>query len=119
MNETFNREEPTKSFTQPKTSPNLVHLADELVDVSLTVTEVATLNVVLEFTCPPAASRVGELKWPEEVVHLLEVRANSEDLMDKILNGKDIVLAERVLNHGVVREGDTLLVDFAVAALVD
>jgi hypothetical protein len=39
--------------------------------------------------------------------------------MDKILNGEDIVLAKSLLNDLVVGEGYALLVDFAVAALVD
>ena len=39
--------------------------------------------------------------------------------MHEILDGKDIVLAERLLNDGVVGEGDALLVDLAVATLVD
>ena len=39
--------------------------------------------------------------------------------MHEILDGKDVVLAERLLNDRVVGEGDALLVDLAVAALVD
>ena len=49
------------------TNTNLVHLADELVDVCFAVTVVATLNVVLELACAPATGRVGELERPEEV----------------------------------------------------
>jgi hypothetical protein len=43
---------------------NLVHLSDELVDVGFSVAEIATLDVVLEFACPPATSGVGELEGP-------------------------------------------------------
>ena len=50
---------------------------------------------------------------------LLEVGAGGEDLVDEVLNGEDVVLAERLFNDGVVGEGDALLVDLAVAALVD
>ena len=39
--------------------------------------------------------------------------------MDEILDGKDVVLAERLLDDRVVRKGNALLVDLAVAALVD
>ena len=39
--------------------------------------------------------------------------------MHEILDGKDVVLAERLLNDRVVGEGDALLVDLAVPALVD
>ena len=51
--------------------------------------------------------------------HLLEVGANSEDLVHEILNREDVVLAESLFNNLVVGEGNTLLVDLAVAALVD
>ena len=72
-----------------------------------------------EFPCPPAASGVRELEWPEEVGRLLEVGAGGVDLVHEILDGEDVVLAEGLLNDGVVGEGDALLVDLAVAALVD
>ena len=50
---------------------------------------------------------------------LLEVGASSEDLVYEIFDGEDVVLAESLLDDGVVRERDTLLVNLAVAALVD
>lgn len=98
---------------------NLVHLADELVDVGFPVTKVTTLHEVLELPCSPAAGRVGELEWPEEVRCLLEVGASSEDFVNEILNGEDVVFAERLLDDLVVSERNALLVDLAVAALVD
>jgi len=49
------------------TKPNLIHLSDEFVDVGFPVAEVTTLNVVLEFACPPAPSGVGELEGPQKV----------------------------------------------------
>ena len=55
---------------EPPNSNSLVHLADELVDVGLPVTEVTALDEVLELPCPPAASGVRELEWPEEVGRL-------------------------------------------------
>ena len=39
--------------------------------------------------------------------------------MYEVLDGEDVVLAEGLLNDGVVGEGDALLVDLAVTALVD
>ena len=51
--------------------------------------------------------------------HLLEVGASSEDLVYEIFDGEDVVLAESLLDDAVVRERDTLLVNLAVAALVD
>jgi hypothetical protein len=44
-----------------------VHLSDQLVDVVLAVSMVASLHIVLEFTCSPSTSWVGEFEWPEEV----------------------------------------------------
>ncbi|GMF79017.1 unnamed protein product [Aspergillus oryzae] len=98
---------------------NLVHLADEGVDVLLTVTIVTTLNEVLELALVEATSGVGELEGPEEVVGLLEVGANGVDLVDQILNTDDAVLAEVLLDDLVVGDGNALLVDLSVTALVD
>ena len=112
----------SKQNTTPshcKPEQHSVHLPDELVDIGFPVTEVTALDEVLELPCPPAASGVRELEWPEEVGRLLEVGAGGVDLVHEILDGEDVVLAEGLLNDGVVGEGDALLVDLAVAALVD
>ena len=53
------------------------------------------------------------------MTHLLEVGAGGEDLVDEVLHGEDVVLAERLLNDLVRGERDALLVDLAVSALVD
>ena len=66
-----------------------------------------------------AAERVGELEGPEEVGGLLEVGANSEDLVDEILHADDAVLAKVLLDDGVVGKSDALLVDLTVTTLVD
>jgi hypothetical protein len=50
---------------------------------------------------------------------LFEVWTYCEDLMYEIFHRQDVILAESVLNDGIVGEGDTLAVDFAVAPLVD
>lgn len=97
----------------------LVHLADEGVDVLLAVASVTTLNEVLELARAETAGRVGQLERPQEVVRLLEVGTDSVDLVDQILNADDTVLAEVLLDDLVVGEGNALLVDLAVAALVD
>lgn len=97
---------------------NLVHLADESVDVLLTVTVVTTLDEVLELAGVEATGGVGELEGPEEVVGLLEVGADGVDLVDQVLHADNAVLAEVLLDDLVVGEGDTLLVDLAVTALV-
>lgn len=62
---------------------------------------------------------VGELEGPEEVGGLLEVGADGVDLVDKILNADDAVLAEVLFDDLVVGEGEALAVDLAVTALVD
>lgn len=99
--------------------PNLVHLADEGVDGLLAVAKVTTLDEVLELAGAEAASGVAELEGPQEVGGLLEVGADGEDLVDEVLHADDAVLAEVLLDDGVVGQGDALLVDLAVAALVD
>jgi len=97
----------------------LVHLADEAVDGVLAVTQVTTLNEVLELAGAEATSGVAELEGPEEVRGLLEVGADGEDLVDEILNADNAVLAEVLLDNGVVGKSDALLVDLSVSTLVD
>ena len=97
----------------------LVHAADESVDVLLTVTKVTALDEVLELAGTEATVGVGELEGPEEVGGLLEVGADSVDLVDEILHADDAVLAEVLLNDRVVGKSDALLVDLSVTALVD
>ena len=53
------------------------------------------------------------------MTNLLEVGADGEDLVYEVLDGEDVVFAEGGLNDLVVREGNALLVDLAVSALVD
>lgn len=97
----------------------LVHLADEGVDVVLTVAKVTTLDEVLELPGAEATSGVGQLEGPEEVAGLLEVGANGVDLVDQVLNADNAELAEVLLNDGVVGKSNALLVNLAVTALVD
>lgn len=97
----------------------LVHLLDQCIDVLLPVAQISTLNEVLELPCLPPAVRVAQLERPEETVRLLEVGSDGEDLMDQVLHTHDAVLAKVVLDQLVVSERDALLVDLAVATLVD
>jgi hypothetical protein len=87
----------TKSLTS-----NLVHLTDQTVDELFTVTKVTTLNEVLELASPKSTGGRRELEWPQEVGGLLEVGADSENLVDEILNGDDTILTEGLLNELVV-----------------
>lgn len=74
---------------------------------------------MLELAGAEATVGVGELEGPEEVGGLLEVGADGVDLVDEILNADNAVLAEGLLDNGVVSEGNALLVDLSVATLVD
>lgn len=109
------------TFPQPinRRWKRLVHLPDEGVDVLLTVAKVTTLDVVLELAGTEATSGVGELEGPEEVGGLLEVGADGVDLVDQVLHADNAVLGEVLLDDGVVGEGNALLVDLGVTALVD
>jgi len=87
--------------------------------VLLAVAKISTLDEVLEFAGTEATSGVAELEGPEEVGGLLEVRADSKDLMNEILHADDTELAEVLLNDRVVGKRDTLLIDLAISTLVD
>jgi len=50
---------------------------------------------------------------------LFEVGANSENFVDQVLDGKDVIFSEGLLDHLVVGEGHSLFVDLSVTALVD
>ena len=94
------------------------HAADELVDLLLAVApNTASLEGVALLL--EASERRAELEGPEEVVGLLESGTNSPDGVDEILNAGNTLLAEGLLNNGVVIEGDARSVDLAEAALVD
>lgn len=73
---------------------------------------------MLELAGAEATVGVGQLEGPQEVVGLLEVGANGVDLVDQILHADNAELAEVLLDDLVVGEGNTLLVDLAVTALV-
>jgi len=74
---------------------------------------------VLEFSGAEATVGVAKLEGPQEVGGLLEVGADGVDLVDEIFHADDAVLAEVLLDDGVVSQGNALLVDLAVTALVD
>lgn len=64
--------------------------------------------------------RIAKLERPEEIVRLLEVRADSVDLMNQVLHTHNPVLAEVLLDNSVIGERDTLLLRrLGIAALVD
>lgn len=95
----------------------LQHSSDEFVDVLLSVSVVATNDVVVSLLVE-ATERRAELERPEEVVSLLEVRADGVNLVDQVLHARDAVLAEGFLNLAVAAETDALTVDAPEATLV-
>lgn len=93
---------------------------------------------MLEFASAETAVRRRELEGPEKVGGLLEVGADSVDLVNKILDGDDTVLAQALLNELIIGlgyyvsstlgrkgwregkyQGDSLAVDLSVTTLVD
>ena len=74
---------------------------------------------MLELPCPEPARRVTQLERPQEIADLFEIRAYGEDLMDQVLHANNTVLAKVVFNDLVVREGNALLLDLTVSALVN
>ena len=85
----------------------------------LPITQITTLNEVLELPRMPPTGGIAQLERPEEVVRLLEVGPNGKDLVDQVLHAHDAILAEVVFDKLVVGERDALLVDLAVATLID
>jgi hypothetical protein len=64
---------PTHSFTQRfTTKTSLVHLSNQLVDIGFPVTEITTLDIVLELAGPPASSWVRQFERPKEIRCLSE-----------------------------------------------
>lgn len=102
-----------------QTRGTLIHLADQLVNVGLAVARVPTLDKVERLALVEATVGAGQLEGPEEVAGLLEVRADSVDLVDQVLHADDPVLAEGLLDDLVVGQGDALAVNLPVATLVD
>jgi len=64
-------------------------------------------------------TRGVKLEGPEEAVGLLEVRANSVDLVDKILHADDAIAAKSLLDHLIADERDALVLDLTSTTLVD
>lgn len=96
---------------------HLVHLPDQLIDVLFPVAQVATLNEVLELPLVETAVGAVQLEWPQEVRGLLEVGADSVDLVDEVLHTDHAVLSEVLLDDLVVSQRQTLLINLAITAL--
>ena len=66
-----------------------------------------------------STTSVAQFKWPQEIIGFLEVFSHGEDLMDKILHTNDAILAEALLDEGIVSKGCPSLFDFAKSSFVD
>ena len=72
---------------------HLIHLLDQGIDVFLPVAKISTFNEVLELAGPEASSRVGQLEGPQKVADLLEVGADSVELVDEIFHADNTEFA--------------------------
>lgn len=84
--------DPPATLSSPE---NLVHLSNQSIDVLLTISQVSTLNEMLEFAWTEAAGRVAQLKGPEEVRSLFEIGANSVDFVNQVLDLRQLVKVRR------------------------
>jgi len=98
---------------------DLVHLANQVVDLQLAVTRVTALDEVQGLLGRETTGGVGQLEGPQEVGGLLEVGTDGVDLVDEILHADNAELSEGLLDDRVVGQGNALLVDLAISALVD
>merc|ERR1719360_233703 len=99
-------------------SDNLNHQLEEGVDLVLPVAEVTTLNKVVSLL-PPSAGGVVQLEGPQEVGGVLEVGADSQNLVDQILHTDDAHLAELSLDDVVGGDGGTVTINLDKPTLVD
>merc|ERR1719443_2177811 len=99
-------------------SDNLNHQPEESVDLVLPVAEVTALNKVVGLLSPSTGG-VVQLEGPQEVRGILEVGANSKDLVDEILHADDSHLAELSLDDVVGGDGGTVSINLDKSTLVD
>lgn len=71
----------------------LVHVADQGVDLVLAVSGLSALHVVLPLDVHASAGAV-ELEGPQEAGHVLEVGADSEELVNEVLHADQAELAK-------------------------
>ena len=96
----------------------LIHFSDQTIDLLFPVSAIASFNKVVGDVSEPSLG-AAQLKRPQEVVDLFEGGTDCQDLVNDILNTDDTMLAKNLLDNGVVGEGNTLLLNFAVTTFVD
>ena len=79
---------------------------------------ITALNKVCSLVSISTTS-IAQFKWPQEIIGFLEVLSNGEDLVDKILHTNDAILAEALLDDGIVSKGHPSLFNFAKSSFVD
>lgn len=85
----------------------------------LSVAPVTTTSLVEAVSLgDEAASRGGQLERPEESVDLLEVRTNSEDLVNDVLSTMNTQVAQVLGDQSVIGQRDSGSVDLQVTSLV-
>ena len=94
-------------------SDNLNHQLEEGIDLVLPVAEVTTLNKVV-ILLPPSTGGVVQLEGPQEVGGVLEVGADSQNLVNQILHADDAHLAELGLDHLVGGDGGAVAVNLEI-----
>jgi len=93
------------------------HPIEQLVDLILAISIIATLNKVVGLLIE-AADWVAQLEGPQEICHLLEVWADSPNLVDHVLHADHVVLAQITLHNVVIRHRNALSLFLCVTALV-
>ena len=74
---------------------SLNHVSEKVVDLLLPASEVTALDEVVGLLSP-STGRGVQLEGPQEVAGVLEVGANSCDLVDQILHADDAILAKNL-----------------------
>ena len=96
----------------------LNHCTKKVVDLLFPVTKVTTLYEVVGLLAPATGWGV-ELEGPQEVGGVLEVGANSEDLVNQIFDADDVVLAQLLLDDVIGGDGCTAGIKLGKSTLVD
>lgn len=94
------------------------HSLDKSVNESLSVSEGTSVGEGVSLLLESLQGG-GELEWPQEVVGLLEVWANSANLVDEVLVARDTVLSEGLVNDARVSQWNSRSSNLSVSSLVD
>ena len=96
----------------------LVHPCNKPVDLVFPVVSISTFYKMGGLFLHSTLWR-RQFEGPQEVVSFFETVSNSTDLMNPILHAEDARFTKRSSNQHVIHQGNSLLVDFAIATLAD